>query len=250
LPNEGQRGRVPGSRRRSDILGRVCGRYTLTSPPARIAEQFHLPDEATAALRPRYNVAPGQPVPVVSQSDGRRDLELLHWGLRGVGAPGAARPPTPINARIESAADVPAFRDALARGRCLVPADGFFEWRKRAGGPEPHWIALPDRALFAFAGLAEQTAPPPEGDAAGSVAILTRPARGRLRELHERMPVLLAPDEYAAWLDLRLGPGEALARCTSRLSERLAFLPVGARVNDVRFDDPACLEPSAQLAWF
>jgi putative SOS response-associated peptidase YedK len=232
----------------------VCGRYTLTSSPARVAEEFDLPAEATAALRPRYNVAPGQPVPVVFECDGRRALGLLHWGLRGVGAPGAARPPTPINARIESAADVPAFRDALARGRCLVPADGFYEWRKRAGGPEPHWIALPDRALFAFAGLSAhadlQMEGGGEGDETGSVAILTRPARGRLRELHERMPVLLAPDEYAAWLDLRHAPAEALERCESRLSERLVLRPVDARVNDVRFDDPACLEPSAQLAWF
>jgi putative SOS response-associated peptidase YedK len=228
----------------------VCGRYTLTAPPARIAEHFDLPAEATGALRPRYNVAPGQPVPVVSETDGRRGLALLHWGLRGVGAPGAPRPPTPINARIESAAEVPAFRDALARGRCLVPADGFFEWRKRAGGPEPHWIALPDRALFAFAGLSAPAAGEAAGGEAGSVAILTRPARGRLRELHERMPVILAPADYAAWLDPRHGGAEALARCESPLSDRLTFRPVDARVNDVRFDDPACLEPSAQLAWF
>jgi putative SOS response-associated peptidase YedK len=228
----------------------VCGRYTLTAPPARIAEQFDLPAETTAALRPRYNVAPGQPIPVVAEADGRRELAHLHWGLRGVGAPGTARAPTPINARIEGAADVPPFRDALARGRCLVPADGFFEWRKRAGGPEPHWIALPDRALFAFAGLSAPAATDAPSGEAGSVAILTRPARGRLRELHERMPVILAPGDYPAWLDLRRGTAEALAHCESSLSERLTFRPVDARVNDVRFDDPACLEPSAQLAWF
>ena len=241
----GRSGRdLPKDGRAGDILCLVCGRYTLTSAPARIAEQFELPAAETAGLTPRYNIAPGQPIPVVVDADGRRALRSLHWGLRGAVASDDRNAPTPINVRIESAEEIRGFRAALEHGRCLVPADGFFEWRRRRSGPEPHWLTLPDRALFAFAGLRSTV------DPEGSVAILTRPARGALRELHDRMPVLLAAGDYLAWLDPRVGRAAALVRCESPLSDLLSSRPVDARVNDVRFDDPACVEPSPQLAWF
>jgi putative SOS response-associated peptidase YedK len=241
-------GNCPRKGREGDILARVCARYTLTSSPTQVAEHFELDAAETAALRPRYNVAPSQDVPVVTRVAesglGARRICSVHWGLRGFGRPDA-KAPTPINARIETAPTLPPFVDALRRGRCLVPADGFFEWRRRASGREPHWITLPERALFAFAGLTDL------GSGGSSVAILTRPARGPLRELHDRMPVLLSPRDYAAWLDRdALGGDEALALCASPLSDELTFRPVDGRVNDVRFDDPACLAPSRQLAWF
>jgi putative SOS response-associated peptidase YedK len=225
----------------------MCGRYTLTAAPARVAEHFELAGDA--GLRPRWNIAPGQEAPAVLRgASGGRELAALRWGLvpHWEERPdGGARA---INARIESAAERPSFREALRLRRCLIPADGFYEWRRRASGPEPHHVALPERGLFAFAGLHESW-----GRGAGalrSFAILTGPARGRLRELHDRMPLLLAPELYDAWLDPgRSEPQDVLALLGSPLSERLVFRPVDARVNDVQFDEPACLAPSPQLSW-
>jgi putative SOS response-associated peptidase YedK len=242
LPKGESVGAAPG-----DILGGVCARYTLTSSPARVAEHFDLPAAETSALRPRYNVAPGQAVPVVWQEPGRRALANLYWGFQ-LFAKDGAKAPTPKNARIESTTTHPEFREALWRHRCLVPADGYFEWRRRTAGAEPHWVSLPGAALFGFAGL-YGVGLGPKGEA-GSLAILTRPGRGPVRGLHGRMPVLVSPRDYTTWLDPELHSLEgALALCESPLSESLTFRPVDPRVNDVRFDDPACLAPSPQLAF-
>lgn len=130
-----------------------------------------------------------------------------------------------------------------------MPADGFYEWRRRRGGPEPYWVSLPGTALFAFAGIAERFGA--GGDSLESVAILTCPARGRLRALHARMPVLISPADYDASLDAeRNDPEAARAPCGSLLSDSLGFRPVAPRVNDIRLDDPACLAPSAQRSFF
>jgi len=225
----------------------VCGRFTLTAPPARVAEHFGL--ASAAGLRPRWNVAPGQSVPVVLPAPGGgRELAELRWGLVPPWADSPALGARSINARVESAAERPAFREAFRLRRCLVPADGFYEWRALATGAEPHHVALPDRRLFAFAGLHECWGR--SSGALRSFAILTGPARGRLRELHDRMPLLLAPDLYDDWLDpARRDPGAVRALLGSPLSEGLVFRAVDARVNDVEFDEPACLTPSSQLSW-
>src|SRR5262249_45255955 len=130
-----------------------------------------------------------------------------------------------------------------------VLADGFFEWRARVGGAEPHHVALPGRALFAFAGLHESWGGERGEAPLRSVAILTCPARGTLRELHDRMPVLLDPADSDRWPDpARPDPGAVRPLLTSALSDALEAPPVDARVNDPRVDDPACLAPSPQLA--
>jgi putative SOS response-associated peptidase YedK len=241
LPKRESVGAAPG-----DILAWVCARYTLTSSPAQVAEHFDLPPPETSALRPRFNIAPGQAVPVVWQETGPRALAHLHWGFRVFGKDDGKAKTSP-NARIESTTTQGDFREALWRRRCLVPADGYYEWRRRTAGPEPHWVSLPGAALFGLAGLYD-VAPGPKGEA-GTLAIITRPGRGTVRDLHGRMPVLVSPRDYATWLDPELRSLErAVALCESPLSESLAFRPVDPRVNDVRFDDPACLAPSPQLA--
>jgi putative SOS response-associated peptidase YedK len=232
----------------------VCGRYTLTAPPARVAEHFALAGADgprahfnLAGLRPRFNIAPGQDVPAVLAQAGERALVALRWGLVPAFAEAASFGARTINARIESAAERPAFRAAFRRRRCLLPADGFYEWRARSGGAEPHHVALPGRALFAFAGLHESWEG--EGGTLRSVAILTRAARGRLRELHDRMPAIVAPEDYDAWLDpAPVEPEAVRALLASRVSDALEFRAVDARVNDVRCDEPGCLAPAAQLS--
>ena len=223
----------------------VCGRYTLTAAPAQVAEHFDV--ASGPGLAPRFNVAPGQEVPAVLCEASGRVLASLRWGLVPGWAKSAAFGARAINARVESAAARPAFREAYRKRRCLLPADGFYEWRARPGGAEPHHVALPGRRLFAFAGLHERFEH--DGAALRSVAILTCPARGRIRELHGRMPVIVAPEDYDAWLDPARCEPDALAPLLgSRLSDELEFRAVDARVNDVRFDEPACLAPAAQLS--
>jgi putative SOS response-associated peptidase YedK len=225
----------------------VCGRYTLTAAPARVAESFGV--AAPAELRPRYNVAPGQAAPaVLAGPSGARELRFLRWGLVPPWADGPGAGARASNARIESAAERPTFRAAFRQRRCLVPADGFYEWRARAGGAEPHHVALPGGALFAFAGLHERFEEP-GGATLLTFTILTGPARGRLRELHGRMPLIVAPEDYDAWIDPAPGEPEALrALLGSRLSDALEFRPVDGSVNDARFDGPACLAPASQLS--
>jgi putative SOS response-associated peptidase YedK len=222
----------------------VCGRYTLTAAPAKVAEHFAV--APGPALAPRFNIAPCQDVPAVLGPPGERSLAALRWGLVPAWAKSAAFGARAINARVESAAERPAFRDALRERRCLLPADGFYEWRTRVSGSEPHHVSLPGRRLFAFAGLHERW--DGEGGPLRSVALLTCAARGPLRELHDRMPVILAPEDYDAWLDPELrDPAEIAMLLGSRLSSELEFRAVDARVNDVRCDEPGCLAPAAQL---
>jgi putative SOS response-associated peptidase YedK len=174
---------------------------------------------------------------------GERRLELRRWGL----VPRWARDPAIgsrlINARSESAAGKPAFRDALRRRRCLVPADGFYEWKQDPGLRRPHHLHLPGRALFAFAGLYERWRSAEDQPPLETCTLLTTAANERVRPLHDRMPLILDPDAYAAWLDPDLSDPDALRlRIGSKRSDALCFHPVGLRVNDPRNDDPRCLE--------
>ena len=238
----------------------MCGRFTLTRSAAEIAEHFGLdlglgldePDagEPGAALTPRFNIAPTQAVAAIREGgDGQRVLEFRHWGLVPHWASDASGAARMINARAETAAEKPAFRDALQRRRCLVPADGFYEWRKQGREPaRPHHIALPDQALFAFAGLYERWTGG-DGEPLDSVTLLTRTALPNLRGLHHRMPVLVDPGGYAAWLDRGETDGvRALAALGPARGGELVPRPVDPRVNDVRHDDAACLDDERQLS--
>ncbi len=231
---------TPSGRRRGYPLA-VCGRFTLSKSASEIAAHFDLPD--VPALARRYNVAPGQDVAVVAfdPAEDARRLELRRWGL----VPGWAKTPGDgarrINARVETVQTKPAFRDALRRRRGLVPADGFYEWKEAPGGKLPHHLALPGGALFAMAAVVEHWEDA-EGRSVDSVAVLTTEAVEPIREIHGRMPVILAPGDYAAWLDPATDPAEALALCRPGPARTLQAKPVGKRVNDVRNDDPECLE--------
>jgi putative SOS response-associated peptidase YedK len=222
----------------------MCGRFTLTKSAAEVAAHFGLDGgEALAGLPPRYNAAPTQELPVVRiGAGGARIAELRRWGLVPHWAEDPSVGARHINARSEGAAERPAFRDALRRRRCLVPADGFFEWQGRARARQPFHIALADGGLFGMAGLYERWHGA-GGEVIDSFALLTEPARGAVARLHERMPVILPPGRYAAWLDPEGDGAALLAEVDATLGGVLVTRPVSRRVNDVRNDDPSCLAP-------
>lgn len=226
----------------------MCGRYTLTAPdPAAIHARF--PIGESVEVRPRFNVAPTDDVlAVTADRDGTPRGEMLRWGLVPSWADSPAIGARLINARVESAADKPAFRTAMARFRCLIVADGFYEWRRVPDGPKrPFHIARDDHAPFAFAGLWSSWRGG-DGETVRSCTILTRPANEAIAALHDRMPVILAPEHEADWLD----PGTPLGALEPILAglpaRRTLLTEVGLAVNDARHDAPDCLDPPAPQA--
>jgi putative SOS response-associated peptidase YedK len=220
----------------------VCGRYSLASPdPARLRERFAIGE--TVAVRPRYNVAPGDDVlAVTTDREGAPRGELLRWGL----VPYWAKDPKTlglklINARSETMLTNGAFRGAR---RCLVIADGFYEWEKRPGEPkQPWWVTRPDGEPFAFAGLWSSWRPGEGIEPLRTVAIVTTEASQQLAHVHDRMPVMLPRDAESAWLDHDTAPSELLDLCVPL--DETGMRAVGDAVNDARHDEPDCLEPAA-----
>lgn len=226
----------------------MCGRYTLTAPIDSMRALFGF--DSSPNLAARYNIAPGQDVPAVRLAgDGTRNLVLVRWGL----VPSWARDPAignrMINARAETVAEKPSFRSAFRRRRCLIPADGFYEWQVVGKGPkqppkQPWYIRLEGGAPFAFAGLWEHWQGA-DGSALETCAIVTTDANAVLAPIHHRMPVILPPDAIAAWLD---GPPEAAAPLMAPYRGRMEAWPVATRVNKVENDGPALVEPVAPPA--
>jgi putative SOS response-associated peptidase YedK len=227
----------------------VCGRYTLATPnPAEVRARF--PVGETVEIRRRYNVAPGDDVlAVTTDREGRPRGELLRWGL----VPSWARVPDSklkmINARIETVAERPAFRRPFGRFRCLIVADGFYEWRppSESGPKQPFHITRSDGAPFAFAGLWSIWRGDDEARLR-SCTILTAPANSAIAPLHDRMPVILAADAEAAWLDPSTPREQLIETLTPLPSPDTALRPVGAAVNDARYDGPECLAPAGASA--
>ncbi|MBZ5523659.1 MAG: SOS response-associated peptidase [Acidobacteriia bacterium] len=226
----------------------MCGRYRLTATERYIAEHFNL--DAEPDWTSRYNIAPSQPVLAIRQDPKhpRRESSLLRWGL----VPYWAKDPSigfrTINAKSETAAEKPAFREALKKRRCLVPANGFYEWKKM--GPkdkQPYNIGMKDDGLFAFAGLWERWRDPadksPESKPLETLTILTTAANALVAEVHDRMPVILSPDDYDLWLDPGITDPARVAELLRPFDARLMKkYPVSKRVNKVENDDPECGE--------
>lgn len=225
----------------------MCGRYVLAAPGEVIAEHFRL--AAVPVHRPRYNIAPTQDALVIRETPaGTREAVLLRWGLIPSWAKDPAIGSRIINARAEGVVDKPAFRAAFQHRRCLVPADGFYEWQGVAGRRQPRFVRLASGAPFAMAGLWEQWRMPavdPAGrDTIATFTIITTSANDQLHALHDRMPVLVRPADYDEWLSspnpsalLGPWPGEAFA-----------IVPVSMRVNNVRNDEPALLAPQSSAS--
>lgn len=215
----------------------MCGRYALTSPPAVIAERFHL--LWTPEIEPHYNIAPSQAVPVVREAEAGRELAMLRWGLIPWWAQDAHIGMKLINARAETLDSKPAFRDAYRHRHCVVPADAFYEWKPVAGRKQPYCILLRDRNPFGMAGLWERWKAP-DGQVVESCTIVTVDANALVAPLHDRMPLILAPADYDAWLSA------GTATVPHALpAEELEAYPVSPLVSNARNDVPACLDPIA-----
>jgi putative SOS response-associated peptidase YedK len=218
----------------------MCGRYALTVSARVLAEVFeldHVPEH-----EPRYNIAPTQEVPIVRRGrDGGREPCPARWGLIPSWAKDAKIGARMINARSETAASKPSFRAAVKRRRCLIPADGFYEWQKVGSGKQPHFIRFADERVFALAGLWEVWRPQ-EDQTVTSCTILTTEPNEAVAPLHDRMPVVLSPSAYAEWLS----PDQLSADRLQKLMvpcppDEMETFPVGRGVNNPRFDDPACI---------
>jgi putative SOS response-associated peptidase YedK len=217
----------------------MCGRYELHSHPAAIALAFGLPHPPS--IHPRYNMAPMQNVPIVRvNAEGQRELVQVRWGL----VPRWARDPSiaakMINARAETVMSKPSYRNAFRRHRCLVPADGFYEWMPTADGhKQPVLVARRDGSPFGLAGLYERWLSP-EGDVLDTCTIITTGCNDTVRPVHDRMPVIVSPGQYARWLDpAEPGPEDLLGPCPA---QEITFWPVSTRVNNVRHDDASLIE--------
>lgn len=220
----------------------MCGRYMLTSPVEAIRQTFKV--EGRFNLPARYNIAPGQQIPIVRAAKDDRELVMAEWGLvpSWMKRKPSAKPM--INARSETIAEKPSFRAAFARRRCLVPANGFYEWQKGEHGKTPMLIHLDGCELFAFAGIWEAWWGPDGDQLLETVAIVTRSAYPIIAPVHERMPVMLAAADISLWLgEDDLAPVEVLPRLAQRQAAEIHFHAVSKRVNAVQNDDPALIEP-------
>jgi putative SOS response-associated peptidase YedK len=219
----------------------MCGRFTLRTPGRDIVAAFDLPE--TPDLTPHYNIAPSQEVAVVRKAsdDGRRQLVWLRWGLIPPWADDPAIGNRLINARSETVASRRAFRHAFEKRRCLVVADGFFEWKREGRQKQPYYITLADQRPLAFAGLWERWQR--DSCTIESCTILTTGANDLLRPLHDRMPVILPPGTFDAWLDADVQDPQALEGLMQPFpAEQMQAHPVSPLVNKTENDRPECIE--------
>lgn len=222
----------------------MCGRYTLTVTPEMLRKLFGF--DVTPNLEPRFNIAPTQMAPVVRDGGecGRR-MDLFRWGLIPAWAKDMSGASKLINARGETVAEKPAFRAAFADRRCLVPVDGFYEWRTEDGVKQPFRIGFRGGAPFAFAGLWESWTAPAEAEDAGSpvqsFTIVTTEANDKIRPIHHRMPVIVAPENYETWLNGNADAAQSVI--VPFPPDDMAFYRVSRRVGNVRNDDADCIVP-------
>jgi len=221
----------------------MCGRFRVARSKELLEEAFGAVDgPVPVEWSPRYNVAPGQSIVAVRQDAARpvRELVRLRWGLIPAWAKEASIGYKMINARAETAAEKPSFRDAMRKRRCLIPADGFYEWKKAGGKKLPYCLTMADDAIFAFAGLWERWRDP-AGEPVESCTILTTEPNELAREIHDRMPVILSPEDYELWLDPGFARLDALEEMLKPYPARqMRRYRVSERVNQVKNDDPEC----------
>ncbi|PIQ97954.1 MAG: hypothetical protein COV67_01415 [Nitrospinae bacterium CG11_big_fil_rev_8_21_14_0_20_56_8] len=218
----------------------MCGRYSLAKP-GRAIEQHFPPLKMGASHPARYNIAPTQPAPVIVHREGERIFQIMRWGLVPSWAQDKKMASRLINARAETLSEKPSFKNSFKTRRCLVPADGFFEWKTDGKSKRPHYIFLKSKDLFAMAGIWSQW--DREETPLLTYSIITTPANSRLAPLHPRMPVILAPENYGAWLD----PATEAIHLQSLLapypSDFMDHYEISGLVNSPAHDAPEILAP-------
>jgi putative SOS response-associated peptidase YedK len=219
----------------------MCGRYRLSRRKQIVEAHF----SSVSHWNPRYNIAPTQPIPIIRQNPKTpvRELSLLRWGLIPSWAKDSSGAAKMINARSETAGTKPAFRDALKLRRCLIPADGFYEWQKTGKEKQPYCFEIADGELFAFAGIWDHWRDP-NSNSVGTCSILTTSPNAETSAVHDRMPVILNPDSYDIWLD----PGMRDVTTASELlkpydAQFMRCYPISTRINHVANDDEECSTP-------
>ncbi|WP_010300623.1 SOS response-associated peptidase [Candidatus Odyssella thessalonicensis] len=213
----------------------MCGRFTLAADTSLFKKQFPISTTLDFSLK-RYNIAPSQSVPIIHLQDGNLSLTPMSWGLLPRWEAGVP-PVRPINARLETLTFKPMFKRLFDQRRCLVPATGFYEWDGRIKPKQPYYFTTPGTALFAFAGLWDKKQDT-DGQDFYSFAIITRPASSSVSEIHDRMPVILKPEAYEAWLK---DPSFRLLEHSS--IEEFQYYPVSPRLNLVVNNDPDLIKP-------
>jgi len=222
----------------------MCGRFTNRYSWRELYELYMLSTGIPPSnFQPRYNIAPTQEVPVVRLKNGARDLVMMKWGL----VPSFAKDLTGgakfINARAETVTDKPMFKSAFLRRRCLVPADGFYDWKKEGKAKQPYFISLKDKAPFAFAGLWEWWRPRDGSKEVETFTIITTTANAVLAPLHDRMPVILTPEQWPVWLaEKPTSPGQLHALLKPLAADKLTAWPVSPAVNRPENDEPGLVE--------
>lgn len=220
----------------------MCGRYKLSRRKQIVEERFEAVADDEVDWSPRYNIAPTQSVPVIRQNEkGARKISLLRWGLIPSWATDASIGNKTINARVETVATTPSFREPFQSRRCLIPADGFYEWKRLGKLKQPYCFDMEDASVFAFAGLWDRWIDP-NGMAIESFTILTTTANDLLANLHHRMPVIVRADDYRTWLEHSPGGNDRL-KLLQPYAGGMRSYPVSERLNLVQNDDEQCALP-------
>jgi putative SOS response-associated peptidase YedK len=225
----------------------MCGRFIIDSDPDQIQKAFKL-DQVNTTVEPNYNIAPTQNVFTIVQRDGQNVLEAMRWGLIPVWAKDMSIGSKMINARAESVAEKPTFKRPLKSRRCLIIADGFYEWQKAGSAKTPMFIRPKSKGPFAFAGLYDTWKSPADGQALSSCAIITTSAKEHelMRSIHERMPVILPKKAYKLWLDPENQDlDELVALLQPYPADKMIAYPVSTLVNSPRNNSPECIRPAA-----
>lgn len=225
----------------------MCGRFVQNIPLETLQQSFNI-STADLSIAPNFNVAPTQEILTILKHENENKLVKLHWGLVPFWAKDVSIGNRMINARAETVASKPSFRNAFKKRRCLIPADGFYEWTGEKGHKQPYYVTSPTGEPFAFAGLWERWTDKNDESVYKSCTIITTAASESIVEIHHRMPVILDPKHYEKWLDAEIQDAKELESVLKDgIIHYMKYYPVSTFVNSVKNNDPDCIKPIREV---